>query len=172
MNSWKLPLFRRYEQAVKQGLPIFNGNDRNSSPLNAAPYLTGCAHFLNQCGNWPGRSDLVCSLKICLEEAKSAQLVVDALLVGGSFLDMTNSNPADVDCVWLYRSLAGQGDDVCLLQSLQTRFKKRGVDMRFIPIDVDVLLFAKTLAFFAILYTNRKANGGAVCAPVLLDCAN
>jgi hypothetical protein len=171
MSKWKTTLFRYYESALAAGLPIFIGGERRSTPFNSAPYVVAYARFLDQASGWPGRSDLLRELQACLEEARSMQLIIDALLLGGSFLDLANPHPKDIDCVWLYRSLAGSGGDVELLLSLQVRFKRRGVDMRFIPLDVDPLLFAKTLGFFSILYAKRKGENCLCRAPILVDCA-
>lgn len=171
MSAWKETLYRHYERAVPKGFPMFSTHERKSTPFNSAPYVVKYSRFLNQAGAWPGRAELLFALQACLDEAKSLQIMIHALLLGGSFLDLQNPHPKDIDCVWLYRSRAGNGNEVEILIELQNGFKQRGVDMRFIPIDADPLLLVKTLGFFAILYAKKKGENCFSCAPVIVDCA-
>lgn len=171
MKEWKATLSRHYENAATDGFPIFSGPEKKSTPFNAAPYVVSYLRFIAQASVWPGRGGLVQALQACFAEAQSLQLTVDAMLIGGSFLDLANPAPKDIDCVWLYRSMCGNGADVALLMSLQKRFKQQGIDMRFVPLDIDLMLLVKPLCFFSILYAKKTGENSLNRAPVLVDCA-
>lgn len=125
---------------------------------------------------WPGRIELVRRLEQVRVDSARHNVAIDAILIGGSFNDLANPAPGDVDCLMLYRRarpnrpVGAKG-----LAELQRRAKVGRVDVRFLPLDTDPLALVKALSYFTILYSKDKhafdqADVRLVRGLLLLDC--
>lgn len=146
-----------YRAARDRGLPTFGDNIRQSTPLNAAPYVLGSERFRSDFGTSPRRVALLAQLDLLLEEVRGEALVPLFLLTGGSFVDNANPEPGDMDGAIFYT--AGMPPAPGALSAIQRRGIEKGLDVRLIPFDTNPLLVAKTLGFFSLLYSQPWGTG-------------
>lgn len=158
-----------FDRASAGGFPVFLEPEKLSTPLNATPYVTSYRRFKETARHWPGRADLVQRMDECL--AKAAELTeVQAILIGGSFVDLRNASPKDIDSLWLYRSRGKESVAVRDVKGLQREFKRVAIDARFIPTDADFIALLKAVSFFSIFYSKRKGDSNVCRGLILLDC--
>lgn len=143
-----------------------------SNPLNAAPYLARYRDFIAIAAEWPGRDGLIAALDRVRDDCQTHGIALDAILLGGSFIDRTNSAPGDVDALLLYRQAPDGAVDARALVALRKAARRQGVDARFLPLDGDPIPLLKSLCYFTILFCQAKPGtsdaGGR--GMVLLDC--
>ncbi|NID14225.1 DUF6932 family protein [Luteibacter yeojuensis] len=96
-------------------------------------------------------------------------VVVDAALVGGSFMDDSISRPHDIDSVWFYRSETSSEVDAVGLKQEQHRLRSLGLDVRFIPIDGEPLILLRAMAFFTMIYSKRRDSNALTRGMILID---
>ncbi len=165
-----------FDEATRNGFPAFLTPVAESSPVNATPYLTSYADFRAAAAKWPGRGGLVARLEQVRAESERHNVIIDAMLIGGSFTELAKPAPGDVDCLMLYRQARpGRAVEAKGLTDLQRRVKAERVDVRFLPLDSDPLALVKALCYFTILYSKDKhavdqADVRVVRGLLLLDC--
>lgn len=153
------------------GFAAFTTEIRDSNPVNASPYLIKYRDFLDRANIWSGRGSLCRSLDRIMTASRSCGISVEAALIGGSFTDLSNPAPRDIDCLLLYRkSLEDQEIAVSALQKLEIYAKSFGGDVRFAPLDGDPILLLKVVSFFSTLFTVGKPLGAPPRGLVLIDC--
>jgi hypothetical protein len=118
---------------------------------------------------WEGRATWASLLVDQRHHSCQFGVVVDAALVGCSFMDEEVSHPRDIDAVWLYRSDASYGVDANGLRQEQLRLKSLGLDVRFIPMDGDPLILIRATAFFTLMYSKRRDSNALTRGMVLID---
>src|SRR5689334_7468375 len=152
MSNLAEEMLRYFDSAAVRGFPIFLGDEMQSTPINATPYLSGFDDFLRKARSWPGRTLLVERLQRSVAKISDPSIALAAILAGGRFTDLNIVKPNDIDSLWLYRSREGQSVDAGAIRAWQLEFKSEGIDARFIPIDGDFALAVKAISFFTILY--------------------
>jgi hypothetical protein len=156
-----------YDCGKQQGFPAFPLGIQSSNPLNSTPYLGGICD-MDACGCDPSRRQLVLHIHSLLRVLRRISVEPVALLVGGSFLRVTEQ-PKDLDCVLFYKA---DGDVARDLFRYQKGIAKVGVDLRFVPIDSDPLIALKSAIYFGTLYSMRKGDDPGRPGAVLFDCRN
>ncbi len=165
-----------FDEAAAKGFPAFLTRVADSSPINATPYLQSYADFRARAPEWPGRGELVARLEQIRAESEQYNVIIEAILIGGSFTELTKPAPGDVDCLMLYRQArSGRAIQAEGLADLQRRAKAERVDVRFLPLDSDPLVLVKVLCYFTILYSKDKqaahqADVRVIRGLLLLDC--
>lgn len=157
--------------AWANGLPLVNGPITDSNPFNGSPYVTSLSGFLTRMEALPGRSFLRQPLTRLLHTLAAAGYAVDFFLAGGSFLDMDNTAPKDFDALCMYRVRPDeQGHPGALVNARKSCLDER-LDLRFVAIDGEPLLYLKTLSYFSILYAQQKPTASKPHRPgvVLID---
>jgi len=157
--------------AWANGLPLINGAVTDSNPFNGSPYVTSLSGFLTRMEALPGRSFLRQPLTSMLHALADAGYTVDFFLAGGSFLDMDNTTPKDFDALCMYKLRQGeQGHPNALVDARKSCLDQR-LDLRFVAIDGEPLLYLKTLSYFSILYAQQKPSASRPHRPgmVLID---
>ena len=157
---------QHYSNAKTMEFPAFIGNKATCNPINSAPYLTSLSRFFEEPKD-PKRSLLCARLKTAIAELAMADIVVEMILIGVSFLDSTVI-PGDLDCVLFY-SLSAETSTLDF-QQWQYQMKKQDLDARLIPMDSNPLIMWKAALFFAVLYTQRKNAEGVPTGLILIDC--
>jgi hypothetical protein len=168
MNSSIEQVLRESRQAAEAlFFPPFIGGERESTPLNASPYV---AHLddLREGRFLSIRGALVREFTAALEGLPAHGIHAVASLLGGSAIG-PKPNPGDLDCVVFYEAANGAAP-TGNLQSLLTRSKARGIDMRLIPIDGDIVLLLKTVSYFSMLYSKNAGSLEIVRGLALIDC--
>lgn len=160
----------RFIQAASLSFPVFYPNERGSTPLNSTPYVVRLHDFERISGTWPGRRDLVAHVSEVISRAEMLGVAVDFLLIGGSFTDMTNAAPRDMDAAWLYRVKDASTFDTASLRVLQAECKALRLDSRFIPADGDPLVLLKSVVFFSVLYSKKEGDARLTRGLLLVDC--
>lgn len=144
--------------AMDSGIPRRLGGIESSTPSNSSPWVVGLKDFSRAFGIDPARALRIRALDGALQ--KLSDLVnVECCLVGGSFLDLDNTEPNDLDIVVFYR--ARQDVDFELgkaLQRLSRSFLLSKIDTRFVPVDVSPWVMVKLTAFFVMLYQSQRCS--------------
>lgn len=155
---------KAYVRAVSEDFPAFLDSIDLSTPLNASPYLVGLTEFVTRQRD-PGRDQLVARLQDALNNLRDMGANPQALLIGGSFLDSTQT-PHDLDCVVYYESETRPSG----LARWQLKQHDRGLDLRLVPIDSDPILVLKMTLFFGALYGRGRGALPALRGTLLVDC--
>lgn len=153
---------------VNSGLPKFMGPVCETPPSSASPYPMQRADFSSAFGSSPWRRVLIAALNEALDDLVEIADVC-CCLVGGSFLDLKNAEPADIDVVIFY-AISGQAkfDPGRALQRLRRKFLLRFVDAHFVPYDGEPWLAIKMASFFTTLYGESRGGGEHGRGSVLL----
>ncbi|HEL7751990.1 TPA: hypothetical protein UL761_003585 [Stenotrophomonas maltophilia] len=145
-----------FQRIVDAGLPPYMLPIAVSTPGNASPWLADCAAFQCAFGGSSLRQAKLTALRRAF--ADLAQVVdVQCCLVGGSFLDVSNTAPNDLDIVAFYRARADvRFEPGRALQRLTRKFLLDHIDMRFVPCDAEPWLMVKLTSYFTMLYQSRR----------------
>jgi hypothetical protein len=148
---------RYFAQAERLGFPAFLTSIAESSPANASPYLCLYEEFRAAASRWSGREPLLAALDRVRSQAETCGVVVEAMLIGGSFVALSNPSPRDVDCLMFYRQAAGDRPvEARRLGELRRQAKGNRVDVRFVPVDGGVLPLIKSVCYFSVLFSMEK----------------
>jgi len=165
-----------FEAAARHNFPAFLTPIALSTPANATPFVVGRARFRALARGWPGRGHLIDALEETVAAAGGCGAEVLALLIGGSFTDLDNPAPRDIDAIAFYRQADGAGAiDAAGLAELQRRGRTAGADVRFIPLDGSPIVLIRSISYFTRLYSERRSGPGSAEQParglILIDCA-
>lgn len=137
-------------------LPVFPAPVAHCNALNASPYVVTLPEFTHCFGTDPVRCRIIESLKGVFARVRRLGVVPFAVMVGGSFIRFDSYGPKDLDGVIFYR--CDRGPDVAAeLLGLRSECLKLGLDVRFVPGDVDPVALIRVASFFTSLYTAVKA---------------
>lgn len=156
-----------FRQAEALDFPPFVTAERQSTPVNATPYLVSLSALVAGQA-LARRKRFIDELAVTLDELSDAGGQGVAALLGGSAIG-PKPNPGDLDCALFYRWSAGTAD-VAALARLQRSAKARGLDLRLLPVDGDPLLLIKTVSFFSMLYSKNEGERTIIRGLVLVDC--
>ncbi|MBH1814774.1 hypothetical protein I5W16_11870 [Stenotrophomonas maltophilia] len=145
-----------FQRIVDAGLPQYMLPITASTPGNASPWLADLAAFQHAFGGSALRQVRLVALQRAL--ADLAQVVqVQCCLVGGSFVDVSNAVPNDLDIVVFYRARADvRFEPGRALQRLTRKFLLEHIDMRFVPCDAEPWMMVKLTSYFTQLYQSRR----------------
>ena len=145
-----------FQRIVDAGLPQYMLPIAASTPGNASPWLADPAAFQRAFGGSALRQVRLAALQRALDDL--AQVVhVQCSLVGGSFVDVSNAVPNDLDIVVFYRARADvRFEPGRALQRLTRKFLLEHIDMRFVPCDAEPWLMVKLTSYFTMLYQSRR----------------
>jgi hypothetical protein len=145
-----------FQRAVDAGLPRFSLPIAESSPGNASPWMVDNAAFQRAFGGNALRRGRLSALQQAFGDL--AQVVdVQCCLVGGSFVDVANAAPNDLDIVVFYRARTEvRFEPGRALQRLTRKFLLDHIDMRFVPCDAEPWLLVKLTSYFTMLYQSRR----------------
>ena len=148
--------------------PPFVGPERESTPLNASPYVARLddlreGRFLSN------REAFVRQFVAVVDELPLFGVRAVAALLGGSAIG-PKPDPGDLDAVIFYESVGGQAPDAGGLRAHIKSCKARGLDLRVMPIDGDPVITLKTVSFFTMLYSKNEGSMTIVRGLVLIDC--
>jgi hypothetical protein len=167
-NSFFSETELRALEAITRKLPVFLTDVKTSTPVNATPYLIRYALFQEAVAQWQGRKILADQLDVVKIEIENSGFDVQAILVGGSFTELSLTQPRDIDCLILYSSKFNA--DASKLADIQKLARHRHVDCRLIPIDGDPLALVKLISYFTVLYSRSKSRNEITRCLLLLDC--
>lgn len=156
-----------YCNALADGLPLFGLGVPQATPVNAAPYVVDVRIFKADFGVSERRRQLLTFWQQGIGEARGLGFDSHLAVIGGSFLDLGNLAPNDLDCAVFYDGSAESRSRATGLQAVQRRMIENGVDVRFMPGDQSRLFLAKAIGYFMLLYTQQRGHG-AVRAPLLV----
>lgn len=148
------------QEIVDAGLPRFLLPVQASNPTNATPWIADEASFFLAFGNTHARRELLSSLHRSFRMLEKI-IEIRCCLIGGSFVNVSNPAPRDIDIVLFY-SLAPEFelDPGRALQRVTHRFSREKIDMRFVPCDGEPWLLVKLTSFFTTLYQTQRPNTG------------
>jgi hypothetical protein len=153
---------------AERGLPRFVLPVADSTPFNASPWLADHSMFFSVFGSNASRQSLLHALQNAFQDL--SQIVeLQCCLVGGSFVDLFNPAPNDIDIVAFYRVPDGAPfEPGRALHRLSRKFLLARIDMRFVPCDAEPRLLVKLTSFFTSLYYADRSGTGTSRGLVLL----
>ena len=154
--------------AASRHFPPFVGPERESTPLNATPYIAHISEA-GEDGFLSNRAAFIDELRVGLDRLRQLNALPVAALLGGSAIG-AKANPSDLDCVVFYQQEATAELRSGALLGLQRELKRSRLDVRFVPLDGDPLILLKTISFFSMLYSKNAGSPEIVRGLVLLDC--
>lgn len=157
------PISGATRAAIDQGVPLFlDGDIARSSPGSASPYLIDEANFYRIFAVGDARRALADRLRAALETLET-HCRFQAMLVGGSMLDLNVQAPRDLDAVVFYAAQDGVASPTIAeaLSRLTEASKAHGLDLRFVPTDASPLITIKAACYFAMLYASDRADVAA-----------
>lgn len=156
------------DAAWANGFPLVNGIVAESSPLNASPYVATLEAALSRLTGLPGRAYIRQALTTLFDDLYEAGYAVDFLLAGGSFFDLGRHSPKDFDALCLYRARSDVTPRANVLAGARARSMEQKMDLRFVAIDGEPLIYLKALSYFSILYSQQKPTSNGTHRPGLL----
>lgn len=156
------------DAAWSNGFPLVSGSVAESSPFNASPYVARLDDVLARLAGLHGRAFLRQPLTDLLDDLYDAGYAVDFLLAGGSFFDLANTSPKDFDALCLYRVLPNRTSQASVLTGARSRGLNQRMDLRFVAIDSEPLIYLKALSYFSILYSQQKPTATETHRPGIL----
>lgn len=146
-----------YDHALKLGLPLFPYGIDASTPMNGAPYVAGWEQLESTFAFTPARRALLDGLRAAAMALSGCGCTPYFAMIGGSYADIANHAPKDLDCMIGYvvkqKSVSG-----IKLRDIQNDANKHNIDMRLMPLDGHPAYVAKLVAFFAMLYSQRRSG--------------
>jgi len=168
LNEVQKILKKSFLRAEELDFPTFVTPERQSTPLNATPYI-GHLDDVRHGRILIKREELLATLIAAVDELREAGISPIAALLGGSAIG-PKPLPSDLDCVLFYEMPVEPAVAIDLAL-FQLRYKARRLDLRLIPADGDPLLLIKATSFFTTLYlTEGEDQCEIVRGLVLLDC--
>ncbi|MDT7854949.1 DUF6932 family protein, partial [Xanthomonas hortorum] len=145
-----------FQRIVDAGLPQYTLPITETTPGNASPWLTDSSGFQRAFGGSALRQVRLEVLRTAFDNLKQV-VDVQCCLVGGSFVDVSNAAPNDLDIVVFYRARGDVGfEPGRALQRLTRKFLLKHIDMRFVPCDAEPWLLVKLTSYFTMLYLSRR----------------
>jgi hypothetical protein len=154
VNNLSEFLSARFEIACELGFPAFPDGVVESTPLNSAPYVISMAQ-LEMLAADDVRREMVGKIGSMIRELSESGVEARILLIGGSFLEQAKQ-PKDMDCALFY--VAGADGFDMNLERYRHECHRSGLDVRFLPLDIDPILVLKTAIFFGLLYSRSKKH--------------
>src|SRR5690606_18719854 len=123
---------QRAPRERRQDLPVFPLPVNECHVLNSSPYVMSLHDFTAMFEGDEARTWILRSLKRTLREVSDANASPFAMLVGGSFIRHSVSDPKDLDGIIFYTA----SEDPLVAQRLlriREAARDNGLDLRFIP---------------------------------------
>jgi hypothetical protein len=146
-------------EAFPNGVPA-------STPLNATPYVMACDEFQARFVINRHRSLIFAGLQESISSLHHKKVQTPFAIVGGSYLDIGNTAPKDLDVAVFYSFPESDPPNVADLAVMISEATARHVDLRLMPFDGPPATTAKLIGFFSILYSQRKGLPGV--APIVV----
>lgn len=153
----------RRTREMRSNLPVFSPKNR---PIfsESSPHMLMWDDLLTQFGNDEQRRKIVNMLDWHIDNLKRHGIIVDALLVGGSFV-IPDLCPSDIDALLFYR-IAPKCNVKRAIDFLRTP-TPREIDLRYAPQDADVSILVKMISFFTLLYS-YNVNTERISSPIFI----
>jgi hypothetical protein len=172
MNKYRDSLEAHFERAAQSGFAPFPLGVPESDPLNSTPFFCSFGDFCRLAEVSHQRLEILNSAKWLIRDSLENDLDVLLLMVGGSFLDISNLAPNDLDCVIFYKLRDGAlSIPTEWMSSIRGRAKEKRIDARFVPADANFLVLIRSALYFAALYGEAKA-GSSRRGVLLVDCSD
>ena len=153
-------------------LPIFPRPIEQCTTADSSPYLCTIGTFLYRYGTNPHRRALVAELATLASKSAEIGVSIRALLIGGSFVDVSIEHPRDIDCLVFYvvEAAAESIDDRI---STWVRFlRDLPIDVKLCPIDAGPLTIIKRAIFFSNLFSINRSSLALERGTILLEIAS
>ena len=157
-----------FQRVVDLGTPKYLAPISETTPQNSSPWIVDLECFQRTFGGNPLRKARLAAFSMALSDL-SKIVEIQCCLVGGSFLNIANPAPNDLDVVMFYRALQGaRPEPGRALQRLTRKFHVSNIDMRCVPCDVEPWLLIKLTSYFTMLYQSSRQEGAPPLGQVLL----
>ncbi|WP_191555638.1 DUF6932 family protein [Brevundimonas aurantiaca] len=141
-----------------------------STPLNATPYVMTYDAFQARFAINEHRRLMLLGFRESIGRLHSGKVQTPFAIAGGSYLDIRNAAPKDLDVAVFYRADEGDTLNVADWAAITSEATARHVDLRLMPFDGPPATTAKLIGFFSILYSQRRERAG-VAPIVVIDMA-
>lgn len=154
--------------ARKKKFPCFLNPINESFPANSSPYYCNMEYLKNTFSNNSERIELYNAFSFCLELINQKIGTPVGAMLGGSFLDLENSAPRDIDAVVFYESSNVQIKEGAVAE-IHNLKKSKNVDLRLCPLDFNPLWGLKVAGFYANLFMSSRSNKDSNNGCLLID---
>ena len=151
-------------------LPVFTEEFGKETMGNSSPYLMSLEAFCRRYAGNPLRQRLINLLRADLRDAARSGVIVNSLLVGGSFLNLSNPAPNDIDTLAIY-SLRSDAHTDAAMRWLIGRDRQSASHLQLCPADAGLTILVKRVLFFQSLFAYEKSTGALTRGTILIDLA-
>ncbi len=162
-----LDALRRLSLPSVNPLPIFGKQFGQETVLNSSPYVLSYTDFCGVYGNDQHRLALIDALERKLKFAGRLGLIIDLVLIGGSFLRLEET-PRDIDGLGFYHI-----HDYANVEQVIDKFENDddyiNCDLKICPIDCGTAVVVKRAIFFSNVFSYDKKDGILKFGTLLVD---
>lgn len=148
-------------------LPVFGAQFGQETVLNSSPYVLSYHDLFQIYAEDKLRLALINSLEIKLKFASELGLIIDLVLIGGSFL-RSNECPRDIDGLGFYHIKDYTNTDQAI-RKFESGNKNINCDLKICPVDCGTAIIIKRAIFFANIFSYDKADKHLKFGTLLID---
>ena len=148
-------------------LPLFGAQFGQETVLNSSPYVLSYADFCRAYGNDQHRMALIESLDRKLKLAAGLGLIIDLILIGGSFLRLEEV-PRDIDGLGFYHIQSDLNVDE-IIYCFEHSNQNINCDLKICPVDCGIAIIIKRAIFFSNIFSYDKKDEILKFGTLLVD---
>lgn len=133
-------------------------DEKTRGPDASSPHIVTRAWIGEHLGWTDHRQRLLACFDTFLEQAQQHGIIIEGVLIGGSFVSRKDS-PKDIDFLVIYR--ADENFEAAALSRFVSA-KQPYLDWRFVPSDTGTLPLLKITLFCHLLYEGRSGGEGSI----------
>ena len=148
-------------------LPMFGKQFGQETVFNSSPYVLSYTDFRAVYGNDQHRLALIDALEGKLKFAGTLGLIIDLVLIGGSFLRLEET-PRDIDGLGFYHI-----QDCVNVETVIEKFENNdhhlSCDLKICPVDCGAAVIVKRAIFFSNIFSYDKKDEILKFGTLLVD---
>lgn len=148
-------------------LPVFGAQFGQETVLNSSPYVLSYDKFCQIYRQDDNRLMLLDILENKLKYASSLGLIIDIILVGGSFIRI-DETPKDIDILGFYY-IETNKDPEKTLRQFELDQDILHCDLKICPIDCGIAVILKRALFFSNIFSYDKKDKTLKFGTLLVD---
>ena len=138
---------RRLSLPSVNSLPMFGKQFGQETVLNSSPYVLSYTDFCGVYGNDQHRLALIDELESKLKFAGGLGLIIDLVLIGGSFLRLEET-PRDIDGLGFYYIQDCENVEQVIVK-FENNDDRTNCDLKICPVDCGTAVIVKRAIFFS-----------------------
>ena len=147
--------------------PMFGKQFGQETVLNSSPYVLSYTDFRGVYGNDQQRLALIDALQSKLKFAGGLGLIIDLVLIGGSFLRLEET-PRDIDGLGFYH-IQDRVNVEEVIEKFENNDRHLNCDLKICPVDCGTAVIIKRAIFFSNIFSYDKKDGILKFGTLLVD---